>query len=226
LGQAANNGEEIVMGFKKAFGLGVAVAALLAITSAAQAGPIYSFYNITNNGSVDASADFTVEVIENADGTVSFKFMNSGDNGASITDVYFDDGTLLGIASISDSGAGVTFTQGATPPDLPGGDSLTPKFDVTAGFLADSTAPIEANGVGGGEWLMITFNLINGKTFADTIAALEGGVDLRIGIHVQSIEPGSFSDSFVTKVPDGGTTLSLLGLALTGLGMVSRRRKA
>ena len=214
------------MGFKKALGLGFAMAVMLVWAQAAQAGPIYSFNNITNNTSNDAAADFTVEVIDEGGGKVSFKFMNSGANDGSITDIYFDDGTLLGIATITESGPGVNFTRGGAPPNLPGGENLNPDFETTAGFLADSDARGQQHGEGGGEWVKITFNLIGGKTYADTIAALEGGVDLRIGIHVQSIEPGSYSDSFVNKVPDGGTTLSLLGLALTGLGMVARRRKA
>jgi hypothetical protein len=52
---------------------------------------------------------------------------------------------------------------------------------------------------------------------------LENG-DLRIGLHIQGFSNGE-SESYVNKVPDGGMTVSLLGLALAGMGVVARRRK-
>ena len=223
------------MRLSKTLGLGLAVVAMLAFAQAAQAGAIYYFSNITNNGNSDLSGQLWVEVSAVGTTQVSFTFHNDVGIASSITDVYFDDGTLLGIATIA-STAGVSFSQGANPPDLPGGESIVPEFDVTATFLADSTNPPPANGVNGAtDSLTITFNLINGKTYADTLAALAlaggetslGADDgLRIGIHVQALGATGGSDSYVNRVPDGGTTLSLLGLALTGLGMVSRRRKA
>ena len=63
----------------------------------------------------------------------TFRFVNTGPSASSITDIYFDDGSLLGIASITDSGAGVDFSQLASPPNLPAGHDCTPDFDVTAG---------------------------------------------------------------------------------------------
>jgi hypothetical protein len=73
------------------------------------------------------------------------------------------------------------------------------------------------------ESVTIIFNLLPGVSFDDTVAALGTG-DLRIGLHVQAIgEPGG-SDSYINKVPDGGLTLSLLGIGLGGLGLFARRR--
>jgi hypothetical protein len=141
--------------------------------------------------------------------------------------VYFDDGTLLGIASLTD-GSGVDFEVGASPGELPGANGADPDFATTAGFSADSEPAAAPNGVAYNEYLVVTFNLINGKTYDDVIAALDDG-SLRIGMHVQAL--GTSSDSFVNddpfdsqeQVPEPST------LALTLVGLVSacglRRRR-
>ena len=83
-----------------------------------------------------------------------------------------------------------------------------------------------------GETLTITFNLVAGQDYDDVIAALalsgaNPGVDvaggLRIGIHVQGYA-GDTSEAFVNRVPDGGTTMSLLGLGLAGIGLLANGR--
>jgi len=139
----------------------------------------------------------------------TFRFVNTGPSASSITDIYFDDGSLLGIASITDSGAGVDFSQFASPPNLPAGHDCTPDFDVTAGFLADSNPPTQPNGVNAStEYLDITFSLQGGQTFDDVIAELATGA-LRIGIHVQAFGDGG-SESFINS-PSTAVNLSSLG---------------
>jgi hypothetical protein len=98
--------------------------------------------------------------------------------------------------------------QNADPPDLPGGDTLTPPFETTEGFSADSEPPTEPNGVNPDQWLKIIFDLIDGQTHADTLAALEDG-SLRIGIRVQGYASEG-SESFV-NVPEPALTLLLAG---------------
>lgn len=192
------------------------------------------FYKITNNGNTNVAAQLTADVTDAGGGQVNFTFYNIGPIASSITDIYFDDGTLLDIATVI-NGPGVSFSEGAAPPNLPGGQSISPNFNTTQGFLADSDMPIAVNGVNAtltppGEYVTIRFNLLPGQTYADTLAAIAlGGADggLRIGLHVQAIGSTGGSDSYVntTSVPDGGLTISLLGMALAGLGLAARRRQ-
>lgn len=197
--------------------LGAVLAAGFA--SSASAGVLFYFANITANNVADAAAgeaQLSVMVSDVGGGQVSFLFSNSGPAPMSITDVYFDDGSLLGIASIT-NGPGVDFSQGAAPPNLPGGNSISPPFITSAGFSADSNPPAQPNGVNPGEFLIITFDLIGGKTFADVIHELSTSNELRIGIHVQGFAGGG-SESFVTPAPGA---LGLLGFA----GVLAARRR-
>jgi hypothetical protein len=182
-----------------------------------------TFLNISNNSGQAAAVapQLSVEVEQGADDTeASFTFLNNVGIAASITDVYFDDGSLLGIASISSS-AGVSFSPDANPANLPGGNCCS--FD--ASFSADSDPPVSGNGVNSStEWLTIVFNLVAGMTFADTIAALISG-DLRLGLHVQAIGTSGNSDGFINNPLDpvplpAGLLLFLSGLA--GIGFLGR----
>jgi hypothetical protein len=171
-------------------------------------------------------------------GHLRFIFANLGSIASSICDVYFDDGTLLGISSIFGS-TGVSFDDPASPPDLPGGNSITPVFDVSQDFSADSDSPVAPNGVNPGEWLVIDFELINGKTYTSTLAALVlGGTDggnpeaLRIGLHVQAIGLNGQSDGFINTPPPTVTTqeevpepASIVLLASGALGAVALKRR-
>lgn len=202
---------------------------------AVSASTTYSFVGVTSTNAANVAtgvAALSMEVIDLGGSQVAFKFTNNSIS--SVADVYFDDGTLLGIASISDSGTGVAFTQFAAPADLPGGNNLTPAFSTTAGFSADSDAPVSFNGVTSGEWLTITFNLQPAQTYASVISALSlpnnGGIgDLRVGLHVQSFADGG-SESFV-NVPDGVSNpvpeADTYAMLLAGLGLVgfAARRK-
>jgi hypothetical protein len=189
------------------------------------------FRNITNNCAEDLSGQLKVDVSNGGtlDGhnTAVFTFTNSGEIASSICDVYFQDGTLLGMSTITPS-AGVSFAAPARPGNLPGGNSLTPAFYTTRQFSADSDSPVEPNGVSSSsEWLRIKFTLLPGKTFSDTAGALANG-SLRIGLHVQGIGLASKSDSYVsgTSVPEPATLTiwALLGTLAITIGR--RLRKA
>jgi hypothetical protein len=205
------------------------VGTALAVTVIPARALLLPFYNLTGNSAVDAAigeAQLSVDVTdplggENLAATQAlFTFANAGPEACSIAGVYFDDGTLLGIAEVR-NGAGVDFSdQGtATPPVLPGRMLLDPPFVTTSGFLAGAGNPAPEKGVNPGEWVGILFDLQEGQTLQNVFDDL-GDRDLRIGIHVIAFADGG-SESF-TNVPEPATLL-LLGGGL--LGLAGRRRK-
>lgn len=216
---------------------GVLTAAVLGGMSLAAQAAILDFYCITGNSAGDCAigeAQLAVEVTDygtTMGGTnqVLFTFTNSGSAASTISEIYFDDGTLLGLAALIDRDntghANVDFSQGANPPDLPGGDSISPVFDVTAGFLADADNPAPTWGVSPGQWLGIVFDLQAGGTYADVLDELSDG-RLRIGMHVIAFASGG-SESFVNNpyVVPVPAAVWLLGSGLLGLVAVGRRRK-
>jgi len=214
--------KKIIIAIMMAFGL---------LCAAAEAGPTYSFTNITNNDPGDAAigeAQLFVELIDLLS-QVQFTFTNTGPEASSITDVYFDDGSLLGIALIINTPGFVEFSQPATPPDLPGGNSVIPPFNVMDGFSADSKTPVQHLGVNPGESLGIIFDLQSGGVFADVVDNLASGA-LRIGIHVQGFSSEG-SESFINNgIVDGNGIIPAPGAILLGgigIGLVGwlRRRR-
>jgi hypothetical protein len=201
--------------------------AMLAVFSPVQAAngsQWLSFTTCTVNNATNAatgSAQLFVEVVPVGINQVTFHFINIGPNASSITDVYFDDGNppvnLLSLASITDSGAGVSFSQFATPRNLPSGNACNPKFIVTKDFSADSNSPVQPMGVNPQEWLDITFTLQPNTSVGDVVTHLVAG-SLRVGIHVQGFANGG-SEAFINS-PFTAVTLSSFQ-ATPGRGQVS-----
>jgi len=215
---------------KTIFHLGTAGLILVSATLVAQADQTFNFYNFRDSSDTLGSQLY-MEVSDagTSGGTnlVSFKFWNDlGTPGAipsSICRIYFDGGPFQSIAGITVSGAGVDFTTPTSPPNLPGGNELDPKF--AADFAAGAAPAVAHNGLNvAGEWVKITLNLKDGKTYADVLAAL-ASADLRVGLHVLSIGPRGDSATYINgsngaKIPAPGA----LVLALVGLGLISRQR--
>lgn len=191
-----------------------------------------NFLCISSNSADNCAVGQTqlfVDVLPEGTDDVRFTFYNMGDKRSSITGVYFDDGTLLGISQVLDEDEnggsdGVDFTSGsASPPNLPGAASVDPAFNTTAGFLADADSPQrQQNGVNPGEWLGIVFDLQSQQNFDSVIHDLETGA-LRIGLHVIGFDNGG-SESFInsTAVPLP-PALSFFITGLAGLSVVRRK---
>lgn len=209
----------------------IALSAAMMLSAAVADAATYSFTGVTNNNATNTTTgqnQLSVDVLDLGSGNISFTFANSGPLASSIADVYWDDRAgVLGTMGTITASSGVSFSQGAAPPNLPGGNSIG--FSATAS--ADSNPPVQPNGVNPGEWLTIVWSLISGATYADVIAALNlGGSQsgsLRIGLHVQGFANGG-SESFVNNtpapVPVPAAGLLLLG-ALGGLAAMRGKKR-
>lgn len=158
-----------------------------------------------------------------------FTFSNAGPLSSSITDVYFEDGSLLLLADILDDPYNPTnpvdFGQPTSPGNLTGWSILDPKFYATSGFAVDSESPVQPNGVNPGESLGLLYTLQSGNDYNSVITALNLGFfnpdptvprdSLRIGIRVQGI--GNYSDSFILTPTPGAVVLGILGLGVAGI---------
>jgi hypothetical protein len=205
------------------------MAGMIMLAASAQAA-LFGFTKITNNASEDLSGQLLVDVTDAGSSggfnLVSFRFTNDIGIASSITDVYWDDGTLLAIGTPAGS-SGVSFSSPATPGNLPGANDASPPFQTTQQFSADSDSPVTENGVNSAsEFLDVVFTIQAGLGFADTIAAINDG-SLRMGMHVQAIGAQGESDGYVNNpqpVPAPGAAI----LATMGLTIVSavRRRMA
>lgn len=204
-----------------------ALAAGLASTGPASAASV-GFANITNNGNHDLSSQLVMEISAGGGDEVLFKFMNNVGIASSITDVYFDLGTApsfaLGNMSISDQ-SGVSFSMGANPGDVPGGNIIG--FTADAGLTADSKAPAAPNGINAlGDYLTISAFLTSG-TFDALLSDLRSGM-FRVAMHIQSIADGGLNDSesYVSTTVPLPAAAWLFGTALLGFVSFSVRRKA
>jgi hypothetical protein len=192
--------------------------------NALRASYIYPLEIFTNNGAYYNSPDLdTYVVVSNGLGMVDFTFYNESLISSSVAGIYFDDGSLLGIAAIT-NGPGTSFSKNATPGDLPGGAKVDPPFVTTEEFCIDGDPPESHNGVNPVElgnpleWVRVSFELINGGTLSSVVAELNSG-ELRIGVHVIALPDGSRESA--VNIPEASTFILF---ALGGLGLTARRR--
>lgn len=184
---------------------------------------LFPFARITSNSAEDVAGQLLMEVTEFESTKVKFRFTNDATDAirSSITRVYFDDGDLLGIEDIVTSD-GVSYSKGASPGNLPGGNVLDPPFVASVGFFSgDADPPVYPNGVNeSDEWLEIIFELVGGGTFQTVLSQLGDGT-LRVGIHVQGIGVDEDSDSFLAIPAPGSVLLASIGLG--AIGAIRRR---
>jgi hypothetical protein len=191
---------------------------LSAAAFAAQAALTYSFGCITFNSDgncTTGSTQLDLTVSDGSNGTVNFLFTNTGPQASSITDLYFDwkaPQLALTQGALTQS-AGVSFGWGATPVNLPAGNTIA--FSSDLGL--DSNVPTQPSGINPGEWLNIAF----AGSFSQLSAGLHSN-ELLVGLHVQGFSNGG-SESFVSVPEPSVYALLLVGLPL--LGFAIRRRK-
>ena len=199
-----------------------AVVLMLAVLSAS-ADYIYSFKNVSANSVADAAigeSQLSFTVSEFGSDQVLFTFANAGPAPSSICDIYFDDDAVsLIFNDFQYPTAGVKFTIGATPPDLPSGGSFSSDYSY------DSDSPVQPNGINPGESLGLLFTLANNIDFNSIISSLNSR-DIQVGIHVQGFADEG-SESFINKVPEPASVsfLAMGFLSLLGAGFFSIRRK-
>ncbi len=195
------------------------VAVLLGLpVGVSRAAMVYPREIFTNNGSYYNSPDLDLYVeVSEGEGQIDFTFYNESLIDSSIARIYFDNGSLSGTADITE-GSGTSFSQTATPGNLPAGRLPDPPFETAGGFSFASDAPRPHSGVNPGERFTIAFDLINGGSFQSVIDELDTGV-LRIGAHIIALPDGSSESAIAVPEP---TMLCLLGLGTLAL---SRKRR-
>ena len=113
------------------------ILAFVFITSTEARADLYDNFGIVENNSGIAgsiASQLTLNVTDAGSDQVLFTFSNAGHLASSITDIYFEDGALLALATIFDLDidpvlyAGVDFGQPVSPASLPGGAALSPPF--------------------------------------------------------------------------------------------------
>jgi len=196
-----------------------------ALIATASASITYTFGGITNNDPGDTAigeTQLSMELSDPGGGQAFFTFYNDGPEQSTISEIYFDDGTLLSLAGIVES-SGVDFSVGGSPPVLPGGNALDPDFETSFMVSADNPAP--QKGVDPGESIGLLFNLQGGLTYADVVGAIGDG-DLRIGLHVINFESGG-SEAFTTTVvpAPGALILGSLGTLIVAASRTIRNKK-
>jgi len=166
----------------------------------------------------DSGADFYFELSED-NGLARFEFHNESTFASSITDIYFDDGIVSTLTSISniESSAGVSFSPYAKPGNLPGGNELDRPFMTTNGLSADSDSPhLSDNGVNSAtEWVALLMVMEDAVSLADINNELLNG-ELRVGMHIQAFSDGQSEGAITAEVPEP-STIALLALGALGL---------
>lgn len=203
---------------KKIIGFLSLILIVLLHTSHLKASTIYPLEIFTDNGGYCESSDLNLyfEITERVS-TVDFSFHNESLVDSCIARIYFEQNCLLDFDQSSIvEGPGTSFIIPAIPCDLPAGQTLNPPFKRTCGFSIVTDSPRAHDGVNPGEWVMATFDLINGASAADIANALNSG-DFRIGAHIIALPDGS-SESGV-NIPEPSTVL------LLGLGALTLHRR-
>lgn len=207
-----------------------ALLAVLAAGSGQALAMTYSFTQLNSGDPLAVSDQLSMQATDAGPGMVSFTFYNSVGQSSSITDIYLTGtgGLLVLPGEITAQSPGVSYSIGASPPNLPVGTV----YDFYATIGADSNPPVRPNGIDVvGEYVTWSFTMASGITYENVISAIDAGV-LRFGLLVPGYSGGS--SSFINSCGLGGcqtaavplpASLWLMFGALGGLGLLARRGK-
>jgi hypothetical protein len=170
-----------------------------------------SFDCITNNSA--ASCSQAEAALSWSYNDVSNIFTISGASGftGNVAEVYFDVVDGSGVTVSFSSGVGATFSAGANPGSLPGGNNLNPDFDTDFAFDSDGLTGL---GISGGE--SASFAFAGGDFNLQTMT---------VGVHTRSLVGGE-SEGLVTvpAIPEP-STYALMFAGLAAVGFMARRRR-
>jgi hypothetical protein len=200
---------------------GAVLAGLLAGASAHAVS--FNFQDISGASNANNTADqIQVDVVAGAGSTVRFNFTFGAGDAGTITAIGFGGASTSLLTNTTNPtffpGAGVSFENGSTPALGAGG------FTQLFGVERTAQGGV-SNGLSNGETLGIQYQLSGASTVAQVVAAINAGT-FNIGLHIQSLDDGG-SQKAVTgggppAVPDTGSTVAMLGLALIGLAGACR----
>ncbi len=208
--------EEILV--RKSFKLACLIVLVCILSLQTSYAAIYPFEIFTDNGDFNDDPGINIWMdVSNGENVAEFTFHNDSTVQSCITNIYFDDGPIIGATMNIINGPGTLFAEDG-PNNMPGGEDIF--FDADREFNVGAEPPPSSNGInyiGIGEWATVEL-ILDGFTLLDVLTALDLGT-LRVGVHIQDFTDGS-SESAVNLVPEPAT-MCLLGLG----GLILRKKQ-
>jgi hypothetical protein len=222
---------------------GLAVAFVLGLQGSADAGFLYSFAvfeNADGADPADVKSNVFLDVSDASEDGVNRALFElsvelSAPASLSVTEIYVEDGTLLGIADLIQDEEDVFFQRydegnGLEPDEPPGSTNLDPIFTPNEEFSVDPRSM--PYGIGPGETLGILYDLQPEVGFGDVIQSIEDGFDslkvaayladpenadptLRLAIRVQGLPDNDYSVTAIL-IPEPSSLAYLVSLLLGG----------